>query len=45
MEDLIDTGLSPEEKERRKIREEIDRIINENPETAAQVLKTWLAEE
>ncbi len=45
VEDLIDTGLSPEEKERRKIREEIDRIINENPEIAAQVLKTWLAEE
>ncbi len=45
LEDLIDAGLSPEEKERRKIREEIDRIINESPETAAQVLKAWLAQE
>jgi flagellar M-ring protein FliF len=29
VEDLIDAGLSPEEKEKRRIREEIDRIINE----------------
>ncbi|MEN6348090.1 MAG: flagellar basal-body MS-ring/collar protein FliF [Syntrophomonas sp.] len=45
VEDLIDAGLSPEEKERRRIREEIDRIISEEPEIAAQVLKTWLAED
>lgn len=45
LEDLIDAGLSPEEKEKRRIREEIDRIISDQPEIAAQVLKTWLAEE
>jgi flagellar M-ring protein FliF len=43
--DLIETSLSPEEQERRRVREEIDKIIEESPETAAQVLKAWLLED
>lgn len=43
--DLIDASFSPEEQERRRIREEIDKIVDENPETAAQVLKAWLLED
>lgn len=43
--DLIEASLSPEEQERRRIREEIDKIIEENPDTAAQVLKAWLLED
>ncbi|MDD3023431.1 MAG: flagellar basal-body MS-ring/collar protein FliF [Syntrophomonadaceae bacterium] len=45
VEDLIDAGLSTEEKERRRIKEEIDRIINDNPEIAAQALRAWLSDE
>jgi len=42
---LLERTMTPEEKERQKIREEIDRLIDESPENAAQVLKTWLQEE
>ncbi|MDD3267788.1 MAG: flagellar basal-body MS-ring/collar protein FliF [Syntrophomonadaceae bacterium] len=45
VEDLIDAGLSAEEKEKRRIKEEIERIINEHPETAAQALRVWLGDE
>ncbi|PKM77658.1 MAG: flagellar M-ring protein FliF [Firmicutes bacterium HGW-Firmicutes-15] len=43
--DLLEKNLSPEEKERQKIRQEIEKLIEESPENAAQVLKTWLIEE
>ncbi|MDD3023967.1 MAG: flagellar basal-body MS-ring/collar protein FliF [Syntrophomonadaceae bacterium] len=43
--DLLEKNLSPEEKERQKIRQEIEKLIDESPESAAQVLKTWLLEE
>lgn len=45
LEDLIDKSLSPEERERQRIRQEIDRLIDDNPEDAAQVIRTWLAED
>lgn len=45
MADILDMNLSPEEKEKQRIRKEIDRIIEETPENAAQVLKTWLMED
>ena len=43
--DLLDKSMTPEERERQKIREEIERLIDESPESAVQVLKTWLIEE
>lgn len=45
IEDLIDKELTPEERERQKIRQEIDKLIDENPEDAAQVIRAWLMEE
>ncbi len=45
LEDLIDKALTPEEKEAQKIKLEIDNLIDEDPENAAQVIKIWLAED
>jgi flagellar M-ring protein FliF len=45
IEDLFDKNLTPEEKENQKIKQEIDKLIKDNPESAAQVIKTWLLEE
>ncbi|MGI5911144.1 MAG: flagellar basal-body MS-ring/collar protein FliF [Syntrophomonadaceae bacterium] len=45
MADVIEQSLTPEEKERQRIREKVDEIINDNPETAAQVIKVWLLED
>lgn len=45
LEDLIDKTLTPEEKEVQRIKQEIDKLINEDPENAAQVVKIWLAED
>ncbi len=45
LEELIDKSLTPEEKELQKIKQEIDKLINKNPEDAAQVLRIWLAED
>jgi len=45
MADIIDQNLTPEEKERQRIRAEVDKIIDENPENAAQVIKVWLLED
>lgn len=45
LEDIIEGDLAPEEKERQRIRQEIDKMIEDNPENAAQVLKTWLLED
>lgn len=45
LSDIIERELTPEEKERQRIRQEIDKLIEDNPENAAQVLKTWLVED
>ena len=45
MEDIIDQNLTPEEKEKQRIKEEVNKLIDENPENAAQVVKVWLLED
>ncbi len=45
IEDIFDMNLSPEEKERLKIKEEIDKLVDNDPENAAQVLKTWMLDD
>ncbi len=45
IEDLIDRALTPEEREAQKIREEIDKLIAESPESAVQVIRTWMLED
>ncbi|HWP98580.1 MAG TPA: flagellar basal-body MS-ring/collar protein FliF [Syntrophomonadaceae bacterium] len=45
IEDLFERNLTPEEKERQKIKEEIEKLVETDPESAAQVLKTWLVED
>lgn len=45
LEDLIDKNLTPEERERQRIKQEIDRLIDSSPEDAAQVVRAWLAED
>ncbi len=45
LEDLIDKALTPEEKELQKIKQEIDKLIDKNPEDAVQVIRIWLAED
>ncbi len=45
IESLVERELTPEEKEKQRIRDEIDKLINENPADAAQIIRTWLLEE
>ncbi|MGI6429627.1 MAG: flagellar basal-body MS-ring/collar protein FliF [Syntrophomonadaceae bacterium] len=45
LEDLIDKKMTPEERERQRVRQEVDKLIEENPEDAAQVLRAWLSED
>jgi flagellar M-ring protein FliF len=45
IEDLVDRNLTPEEREREKIRKEIEKLIDEDPESAAQVVRAWLQED
>jgi flagellar M-ring protein FliF len=45
IEDIFDMTLTPEEREKMKIKEEIDKLVDSEPESAAHVLKTWLAED
>lgn len=45
IEDIFDMTLTPEEREKQKIKEEIDKLVDTEPENAANVLKTWLAED
>lgn len=45
IEDIFDMTLTPEEREKQKIKEEIDKLVDSEPESAAHVLKTWLAED
>jgi len=37
--------LTPEAEERQRIRREVDKLIEENPESAAQVIRAWLMED
>ncbi|NSW82406.1 MAG: flagellar M-ring protein FliF [Syntrophothermus sp.] len=45
IESLVERELTPEEREKLKIREEIDKLIDENPADVAQIIRTWLLEE
>lgn len=45
IEDIFDMTLTPEEREKQKIKQEIDKLVDSDPENAAQVLKTWLLED
>lgn len=45
LEDLIDKNLTPEEKERQRIRQEVEKLIEQNPEDATQVIRAWLSED
>lgn len=45
LEDLIDKTLTPEERERQRIRQEVERFIEDNPEDAVQVVRIWLSED
>ncbi|MHB8170481.1 MAG: flagellar basal-body MS-ring/collar protein FliF [Thermincolia bacterium] len=44
-EEITATELSPEEKEKAKIKNEIEKLVNKDPANVAQLLKTWLTEE
>ncbi|HZK43325.1 MAG TPA: flagellar basal-body MS-ring/collar protein FliF [Syntrophomonadaceae bacterium] len=45
VEDLIDKTLTAEEKEQQKVKQEVEKLINEDPESAAQILRIWLSED
>ncbi len=45
LEDLLDKKLTPEEREKQRIKQEVEKMIEENPENAAQVIKAWLLED
>ncbi len=45
LEDLIDRKLTPEEREKQRIRQEVERLIETNPEDAVQVIRAWLVED
>lgn len=45
IQDLVEKTLTPEEKEKQKIKVEIENLIDETPEAAAQVVKAWLLED
>lgn len=42
---LVRPPLSPEEKQRQEIINEVEKLIKEDPESTAQVIKTWLLED
>lgn len=44
LEKLIDKNMTPTDRENQKIKEEIDKLVQSNPENAAQVIKSWLLE-
>ncbi len=45
IQDLVEKTLTPEEKEKQKIKDEIENLIDKSPEAAAQVVKAWLLED
>ncbi|MCR4400641.1 MAG: hypothetical protein NUV35_07230, partial [Syntrophomonadaceae bacterium] len=42
---ILERELTPEEKEKQKIRGEIDRMIEQKPEDVAQIIRTWMSED
>lgn len=45
MDDIIDPKLTPEEKEKLKVRQEIEKLVEDDPESAVQVIRAWLLED
>lgn len=45
LQDLLDKELSPQDKEKKLIREEVEKLVDTNPEDAANLIRTWLLEE
>ncbi|MGE5397837.1 MAG: flagellar basal-body MS-ring/collar protein FliF [Chitinophagales bacterium] len=45
IEDLLERELTPQEKEKKKMREEIEKLVDNQPHDAAQVVRTWLSED
>ncbi|MGI5920210.1 MAG: flagellar basal-body MS-ring/collar protein FliF [Syntrophomonadaceae bacterium] len=45
IEDLIDDELTPEQKEKQKIRMEVEKLVDEDAESAVQVIRAWLLED
>lgn len=45
VEDLLDRDLSPEERELKRIREEIEKLVDTKPEEVANILRTWLLDD
>ena len=45
IESLVERELTPEEREKQRIRNEIEKLIDESPADAAQIIRTWLLEE
>jgi len=45
LHDLLDKELSPQERERKQIRDEVEKLVDTNPEEAANLIRTWLLEE
>jgi len=44
LETLFDQNMSPVDREKEKIKAEVEKLIEDNPENAAQVIKSWLLE-
>jgi len=45
LQDILEREISPEEREKKMIREEIEKLVDTNPEDAANLIRTWLWEE
>ena len=45
VEDLLDKDLTPEERENQRLKQEVEKMIDKNPEDAAQIIRTWLMED
>ena len=44
-EELMERPLSPEEERRLRVRREIERMSDEDPEGLARLIRAWMAEE
>jgi len=42
---LVERELTPEEKEKQRMREEINKLVDTNPEDVAQLIRTWMLDE
>lgn len=45
LQDLLDKDLSPQEREKKLIRDEVEKLVDTSPEDAAKLIRTWLLEE